>query len=234
MSDMTQTEQTTTTEATTEPTTVTDSGESTEQITKYANGKYNSVSELEKGYENLQSRFGSFNGAPDEYSMSEGTEYNNEHPILAEIQTFGKENNLSNEGYQNLVNVLMDNERTNIEAQEAQAVQVKKDLGTNANERLQNIDDFLNANMESSDDMKALIGQAKDSPGGVELIEAFIGMTKKTAPASEQDVVPIKTFNKDELHKMQFAKDEYGNRKMNDASYRKQVEDYHAKLIAQG
>ena len=226
----TQAEQTTTdTSANTESTTVTDNGESTEQVTTYMNGKYKSVSELEKGYENLHSRFGSFTGSPDEYSMSEGTEFNSEHPILAEIQKYGKENNLSNEGYNSLVNVLLDNEKANIEAQEAQTVQVMKDLGPNANERVQNITDFVNANMELNEGMKGLIDQAKDQPGGVELIEAFIGMTKKTGPASEQVAAPMKTYNKEELHKMQFANDEYGNRKMNDAAYRKQVEDYSAK-----
>ena len=98
----------------TESTTVTDAGESTEQVTTYMNGKYKSVSELEKGYENLHKRFGSFTGAPEEYSIAEGTELNAEHPILESIQSFGKENNLSNEGYQNLINVLVENEKANI------------------------------------------------------------------------------------------------------------------------
>lgn len=196
--------------------------------------KYSSLAEQAKAYPELQQKFGAFTGSPDEYSIKEGTEYNSEHPILAEIQTFGKENNLSNEGYNALVNVLLNNERANNEAAEEQATLVKKDLGANANERLQNIDDFLGANMEVSDTMKDLISQAKDQPGGVELIEAFIGMTKKTSPASEQVAAPLKTYNKEELHKMQFAMDEYGNRKMNDLSYRKNVEEYSAKLIAQG
>ena len=228
------TEDTTQSTAPAESTTVTDNGESTEQTTTYMNGKYKSVSELEKGYENLHSRFGSFTGAPEEYSMSEGVEYNSEHPLLAQIQSFGKENNLSNEGYESLVTTLLDNEKANIEAQEAQALQVKKDLGPNANERLQNVDDFLSANLEVNDSMKELIDLAKDQPGGVELLEAFIGMSKKTPPASEQVAAPTKTYSKDELHNLQFAEDQYGNRKMNDKSYRKMVEDYSAKLLGQG
>ena len=201
--------------------------------TSFANGKYNTVSELEKGYENLHTKFGSFSGSPDEYSLTEGTEINSEHPILAEIQTFDKENNLSNAGYQNLVNVLLNNERANEADMQTQSDQVKKDLGANANERIQNIDDFVNANLEVDDRTKGLIDLAKDQPGGVELIEAFIGMTKKTPIASEQVVAPVKTYNKEELHKMQFAMDEYNNRKMNDPAYRKQVEEYSAKLLAQ-
>lgn len=224
----------TTPSATTESTTVTENGEATEQVTTYMNGKYNSVSELEKGYENLHKKFGSFSGAPEEYSIAEGVEYNSEHPLLAQIQAFGKENSLSNEGYNSLVNVLLENEKANVAEQEEQVKQVMKDLGPNANERIQNIDDFINANMEADDNMKGLLDSAKEQPGGVELIEAFISMTKKTTPASEQVAAPIKTYNKEELHKMQFAKDDYGNRKMNDPSYRKMVEDYSAKLLAQG
>ena len=166
--------------------------------------------------------------------MTEGTEYNAEHPLFQELQTYGKDNNMSNEGYQKLTEILLNNEKTNVEAHNEQVAQVKKDLGANANERLQNIDDFIGANMQANDSMQELIGKAKDMPGGVELIEAFIGMSKGTSPASEQVAAPIKTYSKDELHKMQFAMDEYGSRKMNDASYRKQVEEYHSKLIKQG
>jgi hypothetical protein len=222
------------TTATTEATTVTDAGESTETVTTYMNGKYKSVSELEKGYENLHKRFGSFSGAPEEYSVSEEVEINNEHPLLANLQSFGKENQLSNEGYNELVNMLVENEKATLEAQKAQAEQTLKDLGPNANERIQNIDDFVNANLELSDETKGLIDLAKEQPGGVELIEAFIGMSKKTGPASDEVAAPAKSYSRDELHKLQFAKDEYGNRKMNDPHYRKMVDEYTANLLAQG
>jgi len=231
----TQTEQATSTEsASTEATETATTSTEQEIATSFANGKYKTISDLENGYDNLQKKLGSFVGAPDEYSITEGTEHNSEHPILAQIQSFGKENNLSNEGYNNLVNVLLESEKANEAEYQTQVEQVKKDLGPNANERIQNVTDFVNANMELDDNMKGLIETAKETQGGVELLEAFIGMSKKTGPASEQVVAPIKTYNKDTLNQMQFAKDDYGNRKMNDPDYRKQVEDYHANLLAQG
>ena len=200
----------------------------------FLSDKYASLSEQAKAYPESQKRFGSFTGAPDEYSIAEGVELNAEHPILESIQSFGKENNLSNEGYNNLVNVLLENEKAIEADQQAQTEQVKKDLGPNANERIQNVDDFINANLEANNDMKGLIDLAKGQPGGVELIEAFIGMTKKTGLASEQVAAPMKTYSKEELNTLQFADDSYGNRKMNDNAYRKMVEDYSAKLLAQG
>jgi len=235
-----QTAPTTTTEsASTEATTTTDP--TAEQQTEvqaakrtYVNGKYDSDDKLEEGYTNLASKFGAFVGAPDEYSIAEGTELNNEHPLLESIQSFGKENNLSNEGYQKLIGVLLENEKANLAEQQAQTEQVMKDLGPNATERVKNIDDFVSANLELNDDTKGLIDLAKQQPGGVELLEAFIGMSKKTGPASEEVAAPLKSYSKDELHKLQFAKDDYGNRKMNDPSYKKMVDEYTAKLLAQG
>lgn len=211
------------------------SGNEVEIANSFVNGKYKSVSDLEKGYENLQKRFGSFTGAPEEYSMAEDISINAEHPLLAQIQAFGKENNLSNEGYNNLVGSLLESEKALQEQAQAQAEEVMKGLGPNAKERIQNIDDFVNANVEANDDMKSLIDAAKEQPGGVELLEAFIKMSKGTAPASEQVVSPVKTYTKDELNKLQFATDDYGNRKMaSDPAYRKMVDDYTAKLLAQG
>ena len=238
--EITQTAPTTTTEsASTEATTTaatetaTETSQEKEIATSFVNGKYNSVSDLEKGYENLQSRFGSFTGAPEAYTTPEGTDLNVEHPLLESLQSFGKENNLSDEGYQGLVNVLVENEKAFQEEQSKQAEQVMKDLGPNANDRIKNVEDFVNANLELNDDMKGLIDQAKNQPGGVELLEAFIGMTKKTAPAGQEVATPTKTYNKDELNTLQFATDQYGNRKMNDPAYRKMVDEYTANLLAQ-
>lgn len=236
---MTQAEQTSTGEATasTETTTTEQTSQTSEQeiASSFVNGKYKTVSDLEKGYENLQSKFGSFSGAPEAYNLSEGIEINNEHPILESLQSFGKENNLSNEGYEKLVNVLVENEKANLADIEAQKQEVLKGLGENATERMKNIDDFVGANMQLDDNLKGLVDMAKEQPGGVELLEAFIGMSKKTSPASEQVATPTKVYSKDELTKLQFATDSYGNRKMaSDPQYRKMVDEYTAKLLAQG
>ena len=43
--------------------------------------------DLISGIKELQQKFGAFTGAPDEYSIADGTEINNEHPILESIQS---------------------------------------------------------------------------------------------------------------------------------------------------
>lgn len=220
--------------STTEVTTEID-GQPTEQTTTYVNGKYNSVTALEEGYTNLQKRFGSFTGAPEAYEMAEGKEINGDHPLLAELQQYGKDNNLSNEGYNALVDVLVQNEISTQEEMKQQAEEVYKSLGENAPARIQNIDDFLNANAQLSEEQVALVEQAKGLPGGVELLESFISMSKSSAPAPQEVAAPVQNFTREKLNEMQFAKDEFGNRKMSmDANYRKKVEEYHKQLLAQG
>jgi len=221
-------------EGSTTEVTATDDVTGQETVTTYVNGKYNSVSALEEGYTNLQKKLGSFTGAPEEYSLGEDLSVNADHPLFTELQEYGKQHNLSNEGYSELVNVLVENEMKAQEEAKLQAEEVYKSLGENAPARIQNIDDFLNANAQLSEEQVGLIEQAKGMPGGVELLETFIGLTKATKPASE-GATPAPTLSRDKLKEMQFAKDEFGNRRMStDPNYRKQVEKYHADLLAQG
>jgi len=226
--------QSVTTEGSTTEATTVDEVSGQETVTSYVNGKYNSVTALEEGYTNLQKKLGSFTGAPEEYSI-DGIEYNAEHPLFSELQKYGKDNNLSNEGYQGLVNVLLENEKFAQEEAAKQRDEVIKGLGENGHARIQNIDDFLNANAQLSEEQVALVEEAKGLPGGVELLEAFISMGKAPKPASDTQVETKTAYSRDKLKEMQFAKDEFGNRKMSsDPAYRKMVDDYHAKLLAQG
>lgn len=233
--EVTQTAPSTTEGNTTQEATTEIDGQATEQVTTYANGKYNSVTALEEGYTNLQKKLGSFTGAPEAYEMGEGKDINGDHPLFAELQQYGKDNNLSNEGYNALVDVLVNNEMARAEEMKQQADEVFKALGENGHARVQNIDDFLNANAQLNEDQVALVEQAKGLPGGVELLESFINMSKSSAPAPQEVAAPVQNYTQEKLKEMQFAKDEFGNRKMSaDPAYRKKVEDYHAQLLAQG
>lgn len=224
------------TEGNTQPeATVTDTVTGQETVTTYANGKYNSVTALEEGYTNLQKKLGSFTGAPEAYEVNEGIDYNPDHPLFEELQKYGKENNLNNDGYNALVDVLIKNDIARQEEIKQQRDEVIEALGENGQARIQNIDDYLNANAQLSEDQVALIEQAKGLPGGVELLETFIEMGKSSTPAAPEHVEVRQEFTREKLNEMQFAKDEFGNRKMSsDPAYRKKVEDYHAKLLAQG
>lgn len=211
-------EQSTQTETPTESSaTVVDSGTGEAvSTTTYVNGKYDSVSALEEGYTNLHSKFGGFTGAPEAYSLDEGVEYNADHPLLATVQEIGKELNMSNEGYQKLVGAWMDYETNAIETQKAAEMEA---LGTNAKERLQNVSDWMGANL--SEEAAATLTDNMSSAAIVGAVEELIAKTKGQKMADE--TVKPATVDKDKLREMRFALDEYGNRKMNNPEYRKRV-----------
>ena len=94
--------------ATTETTTDTLVEGSDTEVT-YAGGKYKSVSDLEKGYNELQSTFskklGAFKGAPEDgYTLAEGVESS---PRLEALQEWGKENQLSNDALNDIIKMDM-------------------------------------------------------------------------------------------------------------------------------
>lgn len=184
--------------------------------TSYVNGKYDSVSALEEGYKNLHSKFGAFTGAPEAYELGEGVEYNADHPLLSTVQEIGKEIGLNNEGYQKLVGAWMDYETNAIEEQKAAELEA---LGPNAKERLQNLSDWMGANL--SEDDVAVLTDNMSSAALVTAMENMIAKTKGQKMADE--TVKPASIDADKVRAMRFAKDEFGNRKMNDPAYRAKV-----------
>ena len=69
--------------------------------------KYKSVSEQAKAYGEIQKKLGAFKGAPDEYAINikeEGVKLSDNDPILKEFLTDAKENNVSQEYVDKLLN----------------------------------------------------------------------------------------------------------------------------------
>ena len=218
--------ETQTTEApeSTEATVETHEGE-TQSETTYANGKYNSVSALEEGYANLQKSYsqklGKFTGAPEDgYSLEgEGLEGN---PVL---EAWGKENQLSNEGYNALVKSMNEDAAAKAEAFKTEQLQR---LGENADYRLRNIVDFAKANF--GEESVATLDNMIQTAEGVELIEKLIKGQKGADRPAEVKANPI---DADKVKEMRFAVDKNGNRRMSvDPEYRARVESLEKELFA--
>lgn len=209
-------EQATQTEATVEST-----DGKTESVTTYVDGKYDSVSALEDGYRNLQKSYsqklGGFTGAPDEYTLNDGLEANE---VLAE---WGKENQLSNDGYNTIIDKMRESQLAQEEAFRAEQIER---LGENADYRLKNVVDFAKANFgeESIDTFDTMIQTAE----GVELMEKIISLTKEAKPA-EIKTAPI---DADKVKAMRFEIDKNsGLRRMSiDPEFRAKVEKLEAEL----
>ena len=220
----------TSTESTaTAETVVTDNGQDTQTEVTYAGGKYTSVSDLEKGYTEAQkfisSKLGGFTGAPEAYELPEGVEANSR---IEALQEWGRENQLSNEALNSIIQ--MDAEASQ-RANEAYVTEQKELLGKDADARLTNLSDWARANVgeDNLDTFNAMITSAK----GVEMMEGLMKKMQGTAPAPAQ---PTQTVSKETLYEMRFAIDKNsGERRMSvDPQYRAKVEKLEEEFYARG
>lgn len=204
-----------------EPTVVDQNGNAQSETTyNYGGKEWKSVSDLGKSYEELQSSYSKklagFDGAPENYTMQEGKEADS---VISAIQGWGLENQLSQKGFDGLLevyeNIQKEQEETFEKEQEEAYNEALKGLGDNGNERLQNAQDFIKANFgEQYGEIVA--------PDGVEFVEMIMDKMKQPAPAKQTSTAIV---DKDQIQAMRFAKDEHGNRRMSvDPDYRKKVE----------
>jgi hypothetical protein len=221
--EMAQAQEATSEGSTTEATTVDEStGEQTE--TAYAGGKFKTVSDLENSYIELQKSYsqklGKFDGAPEEYTLAEGYENNS---LTEALTSWGKENQLNNDGLNNMLEVM-----NQVQENDAKAYRESQlaELGKDADARIKNASDWALANL--GEEAVAGINSMWVGAKGIEAIEKIMKLAQGTAPAS----VPAKpSFDAEQVRAMRFAEDEYGNRKMStDPVYRKKVLEAEAAL----
>lgn len=206
-------------------------GESTEQPveqdntvepeTLYAN-KYKSISELEKGYNNLQSKLGKFTGAPEAYETNEGVEISEDNPLFGKLQELGKEIGLNNDGFNALVQMYNDSMEEQQAIYDEQAKEEMAKLGDNANERIQNIADWTKANLSEAE--QAVVDRISTDAETVQFIESMIARSKPQGVAQDNQVANAQKYDKDKLRDMQLATDKNGNRLMSvDRNYYNKV-----------
>lgn len=211
-------------ESTSEATVVEEATGETVSETTYANGKYKSVSDLEKGYAEAQKfisqKLGGFEGAPEEYTFDEGFEVND---TVQALQEWGKENQLSNDGLISLYNKLSEREAQAAEAYKAEQMEA---LGSNAQERVSNAVDWVKANLgaEYAEGLDSVWMGAKS----IEAIEKIMKLTSGTAPAN---VPSQQSVDAEKVKAMRFATNERGDRLMSiDPEYRAKVLKLEAQL----
>jgi len=191
-----------------------------------------------KSYVDLNSRFGSFTGAPESYEamlsdeLSEaGVELIADDPMIEGAMELAKDLNMNQEGFSKLVNMYGQMQLAEYQALEQQKADEMKALGSNSGQRIEGINKWVDANMdaETAEGLRSVINTA----AGVKAVEQLIARTK-TAPVAPQDAAPAPSITSADLSAMQFAKDEHGNRKMNDPAYRKEYEKKRDQLYGTG
>jgi hypothetical protein len=137
----------------------------------------------------------------------------------------GKKHGMNNDMFTETVTAIAQLQQ---EQAEARMQQEMKALGNNADYRLKNISDWAQSRLgvDEFDALKSMLTSAKS----VEVIEKIMKQSMGTKIADESKVIASPTLTKEKIKEMQFAKDEFGNRKMNDPEYRKQFNELVAKM----
>lgn len=153
------------------------------------------VEEQAKAYSSLESRFGSFTGAPKdgkyaEYKAPEnlGVELVSDHPLLADFDKWAATKQLNQEGRNELLTMLMQYEASNLPDANAQ----KALLGPNADARLTAVDAWGRANLDATGYATLRSAASGHQAAAVfQIVETLIGKSNQAAlPKPGADIPP--------------------------------------------
>ena len=163
--------------------------------------KYKSVADQAKAYTDLEKKFGSFQGAPEKYEVSE--DYDPEDTFVKMLSDIGTKSNMNQSAFDEMLNLGNELLSANSSVNEEQEM---KALGPNAQERLDNIDGYLKNNLgDRYEEMKDAVSSAKT----VELVEALIKSSVPSSPAMGESIDPG-TLSQGDIEKMMTEKDDNG------------------------
>jgi hypothetical protein len=141
-------------------------------------------------------------------------------PMLTGAMEMAKELNMSQEGFDSLVNHYGKMQLFEHQAAEDNKLAEFKSLGNNAQHRVNGINNWITANLdeETGEGLRGLV----DSAAGVKAVEALIQKTRN-APVAPDHVEAAHYMSVSELKNMYFERYVNGNRKINnDPAFREQ------------
>lgn len=196
--------------------------------------KFKTMDAQAEAYGELEKKFGAFTGSPDEYTlnMPEGIdgEFDSDDPLLKAGIEFAKESNMSQDAFDKMVSMWMQNSAA-METQERDAE--IQSLGKNSAQRIQAVTNFLQNNLEA--DAYGKIEKLMTSAESVQIVEMLVNATAPKTPPIDGGANP-ESVTKAKLHEMRFATIQDGRNKGElrvkmDPAYRKEVEAYAEKLL---
>ena len=175
------------------------------------------IKDQAKSYKEIQSKLGAFTGAPDEYELSvseelteAGFQLDQESEMLKDAKEFAKGLNMNQEGFNKMIELWATNELAEHKAAEQARKEAFESLD-NGTARINNISAWANKSLPPE-----LVGELDgilQTPEQVKLVERMIAMSR-SAPVNPSDATPS-NVSAEEVNKMQFEKDEHGNRRIN-------------------
>jgi len=182
--------------------------------------KYKSIEEQAKGYKELSSRFGGFEGKPDEYAMPDGIDADSlDGGMIDIVKEIGVENNMSQNMFNDLVTKVNEYQQGQMETNKQQAME---NLGPDAEQRISKVNNWLNTNAPK--EMIDIIAPMGTSAEAIQALEFFIDKSKGTQVAGNEASAPV-SMSESEFADMLMAKDSGGNLKIStDAAYKAKID----------
>lgn len=197
-----------------------------------------SIAEQAKGYNEIRQKMGAQTGAPEEYELKLSEELSEkiniddfkDDPLLQDFREKAKELNINNDSFNELVGLYFNQQVADDGAMELHREEQKQILGSRADQRIKNIEDYAGFNFDAETQKK--ISDSLTSADAVMAFEAIIGKTRNAPQLQDEDAAgggggPTHA----ELQLMMVAKDEHGQPKMNDKAYRKMVDDHYDRMF---
>lgn len=180
--------------------------------------KYATVADQAKAYKELEGKFGSFTGSPDEFSINvseelqeRGVEFAADDPIIEEAINFAKESGMNQEGFDKMLGLYGMVKVAEQEAEKEYREIELKSLGDKAQQRVDNLNQWGKANL--SDDLFQGFQEMAVSANAVQALERLVAMSRNAA-VSPDSLTPAGGVTAEEVRAMQFETDDHGNRRI--------------------
>jgi hypothetical protein len=182
--------------------------------------RYATISDQAKAYKDLETKFGSFTGAPEagyEINLSEdvkaaGIEINKEDPLYDEAIKFATERHMNQDGFNEMMNLYATAKIADQAAIEQHKTDEIASLGAEGQARVNNLISWGRANL--SEELFKGFEQMPESAGAIKALEHIISLTQ-AAPITPENLNGVGGGISDaELNAMQFERDEHGNRRL--------------------
>ncbi len=204
----------------------------------YKTEKYKTVQDQAEAYNALESKFGSFAGAPESYELNvpEGLEgeFDDDDPLLAGAREMAKEMGMDQTGFDKMVSLYLSNSiETPEDQQSAMATQLVEVLGPKHEQRISQVSGAL-SNLLDADTYKEIAPFA-NTPQAIRLVEAVILASAPKVPPVDGGANP-EGVTKARLNEMRAEVIQDGPNKgelrwHKDPDFRKQIGDYAKALL---
>jgi len=206
---------------------------------EYMLDKFKNLAEQAKSFGELEKRFGGFTGAPETYELNlneeiakAGVEIGADDPLVVKAMEMAKETNMNQEGFTRMLELYGQSRMAEQTAFQEQRENEIKSLGPQGDTRLKNLDNWAKLNLSA--DQYESFGDLAHSAGAVQTLERLVSMTRSAPMAPETGGQQAQGLTVEQLHEMQFAVDEHGQRKMQNPEYAKEVRRMQDQLYGSG